>query len=111
MKKKIEIIVLLFFILFNLSIKVHHLQTVYQNSIYLEQSMISSLNHQSQPIFTYAKKENLINQTQSINQVQLQLNQQFSSLYNQIFALIVVLFLIFIVTNSSENTAEIIAVK
>lgn len=95
MKKKIEIIVLLFFILFNLSIKVHHLQTVYQNSIYLEQSTISSLNHQSQPIFTYPKKENLINQTQSINQVQLQLNQQFSSLYNQIFALIVVLFLIF----------------
>ena len=95
MKKKIEMIVLLFFILFNLSMKVHHLQTVYQNSVYLEQSTISSLNHQSQPIFTYAKKENLINQTKSINQVQLQLNQQFSSLYNQIFALLVVLFLIF----------------
>ena len=56
MKKKIEMIVLLFFILFNLSMKVHHLQTVYQNSVYLEQSTIYSLNHQSQPIFNYAKK-------------------------------------------------------
>ena len=99
MKKKIELVIIIFFILFSLGIKINHLQTVYQRSIYLEQSTISSLNHQSQPIFTYgtiSKKENLISQNQSINQVQLQLNQQFSTLYNQIVALIVVLFLILI---------------
>ena len=96
MKRKIISLILVVVLLLNLGLKINQLKKVYCCSIFLEQSEVSSLNKQSMPIFTYANyvdfdfDPNL----QKFNQVQLQLNKQFSALYNQILSMVIVLFIL-----------------